>query len=302
MRHKFYISAYNGEPDDLGIFLYDEPVFFLSLHENHKGTHDFRFKLEYTILDYDDPKMHGNPSEKLDFVYKCDLKDFIITEVYQPGTLEHDLHDGEEGKPVSNKSFDYEKLVITAVPELYEYVKDRLKRKLYGTIPEPVIFTARDWGKGSEFLQVDKFTSFAGNFEQNGKEGCCMDFGPTWNTDEFYTLNVKSDWSSYDLPEGFQKQIESCHWTKEQKSDFFNKLSLDLQRHLAIRAAQRYIGYQREPSYFPYRIYLYGTDDSSYSKWFIKEEDMLEEVKYLRKMQPLNLQRDLLDRGFVFTN
>lgn len=302
MRHKFYLSAYNCEPDDLGIFLYNEPVFFFSLHENHKGIHDFRFKLEYTILDYDDPKMHGNPSEKLDFVYKCDLKDFIVTEVYQPGKLEHDLYDGEEGKSVSHDHFNYEKLVTTTVPELYEYVKDRLKRKLYGTIPEPVIFTARDWGKGSEFLQVDKFTSFAGNFEQDGKEGCCMDFGLNpYLSNPNFGWTIDSDWQYYDLPTKFEKR-EACSWSKEKKKEYFYSLPLEVQHKLGIKTAKRYIQFEEEPRYFPYRIYLYGTDDSSYSKWFLKAEDMLEEVKYLRKMQPLNLQRDLLDRGFVFTN
>lgn len=301
--HKFYISAYNGEPDHLGIFLYNEPVFFLSLHENHKGTHDFRFKLEYTILDYDDPKMHGNPSEKLDFVYKCDLKDFIITEVFQPGTLKHDLHDGEEGKPVYHDYFNYKKLVTTAVPELYDYVKDRLKRKLYGAIPEPVIFTARDWGKGSEFLQVDEFTSFAGNFEQNDKEGCCMDFGPNpYLSNPNFNWTIDSDWQYHDLPTKFEKR-EVYSWpNKEKKKEYFYSLPLEVQRDLGIKTAKRYIQFEEEPRYFPYRIYLYGTDDSSYSKWFIKEEDMMEEVRYLRKMQPLNLMRDLLDRGFVFTN
>lgn len=305
---KFYISAYNGELDGLGIFLYDEQVFFFDLDDHQKGTHDFRFKLEYTILDYNNLKMRGNPSEKLDFVHCCDLENFIKVENIQPGTRRHKLYNGEGGKPVLHKEFDYEKLVSTAVPNLYEFVKNRLVRKLSNVIPEPVIFTSHHWGEGSEFLQVDEFTSFAGNFEQDGKEGCCMDFGPTNNDLQFYTLNIETDWSSWDLPVNFQKEIGSCHyndileWSKERKAEYFNNFPLDLKQDLAIRSAKRYIEYQREPSYFPYKIYLYGTDDCSYSKWFTEESKMLEEVNYLRKMQPLNLQRDLLDRDFVFTN
>lgn len=303
----FYIKASGGRRvNDLGIFLYDEPVYYFNLHDNHKGIHDFRFKLKYSFeLPFENKKYE----EDIDFIYICNLEYFIVTETFQPGSKEHDIYDGEEGIPVTNQKFDYEKLLITAVPELFEYVKNRLKRKISLDIPKPVIYTADDWGQGSEFIQVDEFTTFAGNFEQNGAEGCCMDFGPVdEQLNPWFDWNIRTDWTSYDLPFEIQKQIgEDCSnivytWTKDQKKDFFNSLPLDVQRNLGILTAKRYIENESEPRYFPYRIYLYGTDDSSYSKWFVKEEDMMEDVKYLRKMQPISLERDVLEKGFVFTN
>lgn len=292
--------------DNLGIFLYDEKIYHFSIHENQKGIHDFRFKLKYA---YELPFKNKKYEEDIDFVYSCNLEDFMIIEVFEPGSENHEIYDGEEGIPVINRKFDYEKLLTTAVPELFEYVKNRLERKISSSVPEPVIYTADDWGRGSEFLRVDEFTGFAGNFEQDGIEGCCMDFGPvTKQLQPWFDWNIRMDWTSYDLPPEIQKQIGEDHsnivylWTKDQKKDFFNSLPLDIQHQLGISTAKRYIDHELEPRYFPYRIYLYGTDDSSYSKWFVKEEDMMEDVKYLRKMQPLSLERDVIGKGFVFTN
>lgn len=302
----FHINAYGDRTNDLGIFLYHESVFYFNLHDNHKGLHDFQFKLKYS---YELPFRNKKYEEDIDFIYSCNLEDFIVTETFQPGSEEHDIYDGEEGIPVTNEKFDYEKLLKTAVPELFEYVKNRLKRKISSHVPEPVIYNADDWGRGSEFLRVDEFTTFAGNFKQDDTEGCCMDFGPVKNQlKSNFNWNIRTDWCSYDLPSEIQKQIGEDHsnivwsWTKEQKKEFFDSLPLDIQHQLGISTAKRYIENELEPRYFPYKIYLYGTDDCSYSKWFVKEEDMLEEVKFLRKMQPISLERDLLNRGFVFTN
>jgi len=52
----------------------------------------------------------------------------------------------------------------------------------------------------------------------------------------------------------------------------------------------------------PHSIYMCGNDDCSYSKWFSTEEEIAEELKYLRKMQPLDFNRDIIDRDYIFTN
>jgi len=43
-------------------------------------------------------------------------------------------------------------------------------------------------------------------------------------------------------------------------------------------------------------------DDCSYSKWFATQKEMDDEMKYLRKMQPLDFYIDIHHRGYIFTN
>ncbi len=53
---------------------------------------------------------------------------------------------------------------------------------------------------------------------------------------------------------------------------------------------------------YPFRLHLSGNDDLSYSKGFNSKESMENELKYLRKMQPLDMWLDIVDRKYMFTN
>ena len=302
----FKIIDFDGfESDSLGTFFYNERILFG--WEKDFGVRSYRFKLKLTTEEVwlKDRDLNGiySPFEKLEFIHTCDLKDFVKEEIFEPGTAKHDMYDGEEGIPYVHKIFNYEKLIQEADPKQYQFVKERLFIKVcpdHISVPEPVIFTGH-WGEGSEFLEVDEFTSFAGNFKQDDKEGCCMDFGPTEKIKDPFDWTIKTGWTKYDLPR--EIQLENYKWSDQQKIDFFNKLSLKDKHTTAFSAVKRFLDLDREwRGYFPYRIYLYGTDDTSYSKWFFTEEEMMKEVNWLRKMQPLNLIRDLLDREFMFTN
>lgn len=50
----------------------------------------------------------------------------------------------------------------------------------------------------------------------------------------------------------------------------------------------------------PYRLYICGNDDSSYSKFYATEAEMNEELALYEACQPLDFYNDLT--GFVFTN
>lgn len=50
----------------------------------------------------------------------------------------------------------------------------------------------------------------------------------------------------------------------------------------------------------PYRLYICGNDDASYSKFFATEAAMNEELALYEACQPIHFFNDLL--GFVFTN
>ncbi|OHD25096.1 MAG: hypothetical protein A2Y38_02825 [Spirochaetes bacterium GWB1_59_5] len=52
----------------------------------------------------------------------------------------------------------------------------------------------------------------------------------------------------------------------------------------------------------PFRLWVYGNDDTSYSKWFRTREEAEAFIDLLETAEPLDMQRDFLDFGFTFTN
>jgi hypothetical protein len=54
--------------------------------------------------------------------------------------------------------------------------------------------------------------------------------------------------------------------------------------------------------WLPYQIHISGNDDTSYSKYFATEEEREAELNYLLMMQPLHFEKDIVDRGYLFTN
>lgn len=53
---------------------------------------------------------------------------------------------------------------------------------------------------------------------------------------------------------------------------------------------------------FPWRIYMYGTDDTSWSRVFRTEADARHELGLLVGLQPLDYYDDIVYNGFEFTN
>lgn len=52
----------------------------------------------------------------------------------------------------------------------------------------------------------------------------------------------------------------------------------------------------------PVEVFVAGNDDASWSKFFATEEEGLEELTYLLGQQPIDITRDIYNRGYVFTN
>lgn len=57
-----------------------------------------------------------------------------------------------------------------------------------------------------------------------------------------------------------------------------------------------------DPQFGAWRVLVQGQDDFSWTKWFVTKAEAEIEVRYLRIMQPLQLEADLLWRGYEFTN
>lgn len=55
-------------------------------------------------------------------------------------------------------------------------------------------------------------------------------------------------------------------------------------------------------SRYPIRIWVMGTDNTSYSKFVPSEEEALDEVALMEACQPLNMRKDIHESDYISTN
>ena len=217
-------------------------------------------------------------------------------------------YDGDQIERLKKlKYWDARKLmdIFPEASEFFNEMDDRLNRYNSTSIVEPSMFSE------GEFIEVDRHSSFHGNYELNGKEGCYA----TIFTDEFVDLTMevfdpRHTWSVYDLPLFIRSNIEGTtggfapnivyNWTRQEKIDFFGKLPVQVRRDLvSSQLANLTVDIQYNK---PFGVYLSGNDDDSWTKYFDTHQECLDELTYLRKMQPINKEMDVVNRGYIFTN
>jgi len=192
---------------------------------------------------------------------------------------------------------DWDTFVQQTQPELYKYHKKRLLRKAAKVIPSKKEIVV-PWLSEEDKLDFLEFTNnHAFSFELESKYGAaaCISssqiFG--YSNYPFDLAPLEEVWRDVDLPYGFTYKS-----TRDKVIDF-NNFPLNIQLELA----KRYINsIKHSEKYLPYQVYLAGTDDFSYSKYFCTLEEAEQELDYLRMMQPLDVKLDILDRGYLFTN
>jgi len=320
---KYVVSDYDTSAGKLGVFYREERILFG--WENDFGIRDYKFVFViYVEVEGDrrifrwnePPKYH----EIIEFHHVCDLKDYVKSYTLPEWMLD----EGEDG---TRYTLDETKLLLECVPEKFEYLKERLLRKFRGSIPEPVIYSADKWHNGDEFLTFtdESAYSWAGPFEQNGKLGACASI-KSEQYDENYNLmdegvinipiiDASSQWSWYDLPPSIRKESDEFakemgvtngdhmlyKGDKDYKKALFETFSVEEKHYIFKRILGR-CDKEWIQSILPYMLYLCGTDDCSYTKWFATREEAESELQYLRMMQPLDMDRDIYKRDYVFTN
>jgi hypothetical protein len=259
--------------------------------------------------------------ELITFVHTCDLSKYQ-TKVKRK-FLGEEEHESIE--------VDWKAIVDEVDPTLWQYTEERLNRRNATVIPKKVVYDG-NYCTGYEFLEFtkDSAASWGGPFDQDGKEGACMKLKQTdFKNDDKWRLhypvyNVESQFSFYDLPQSIKNSLDKKYrvmyegkdcgngantvysWSEKGKISFFNSMSAKNK----FLTAERY--YKEKFQYsslnedlmtrLPYKIYMCGNDDCSYSKWFATRKEMRDEVLYLRKMQPLDFYIDICERGYIFTN
>lgn len=302
---KFEYNDYGSgvsESLKLGVHFYDSQILF-GWNDN-LGTRTYHFRVQLIDLNQHDRidvilRKKQNDAELIDFLYTCDLKDF--TKVL-PAYPDFDIPE--------RLDLDWDKLIKIAAPKQLKKAKQRLTRKIRGKVPKPVIYTTSEtaWHVGDEFLWFSDETaySWAGPFRMGKKQGAAVQAKENIHKDLKYPVfDVAKYHTRYNLPHAIYEKVDDAthyHMTPDEKEAFFNTLSVTDKHHTAKNYYS--MGYLKESlaQCLPYRIYMCGNDDCSYSKWFATKKEMDDEMKYLRKMQPLDFYIDIRDRGYIFTN
>lgn len=324
-KYKYVVSDYDYSMGKLGIFYRGEHILFG--WEEDFGVRDYKFIFEVSLsIKGEDrisnwsrrPKYH----ELIEFNHICDLKDYI-----REYTLPSWMVDDEERDDGFRYDFDETKLLMECVPDNFKYVKGRLRRKFNNVIPEPVIYNTDKWHNGDEFLEFTKETahSWAGPFKQDGKLGACAAIKSVRH-DENYNLvpegtiqipiiDAASQWSYYRIPNELRDEMDKFaksmgskngdHMTynadPEWKREIFNTFTVQ-QKYDIFKSVLDGWSKERKMYLLPYRLYLCGNDDCSYTKGFATLEEAETELQYLRLMQPLDMYRDIYERNYIFTN
>jgi len=313
---KISINDYNDKHEDkLGIFLHDKEI--LQGYNDDNGEQDYLFRYNVVLEDQDrvDHIINGHKyKELLEFRFKCNLKDYIKS-------IPNKWKDEDDDRDTI-EFFDDDKIVKTAQKKKFNYLKKRLRRNYNDVVPEPVEYKATAWHQDDEFLVFTNDTAYAwaGPFVQDGKKGACMAVKKNREEFKFPVLDVRTGWWYTHIPYAAEKRIEELpiikdekkypnvdhyvySFSPEEKAKFFDEFfTLEEQHQIYKRFIRSHTDKESLECILPYRVYLCGNDDCSYTKWFATQEQADAEVLYLRKMQPLDMNRDIYDRGYIFTN
>ena len=315
---KFIISDYCSMTSKLGIFLYDERILFGWEKPLGPKTYKFRLKLCYfsNIEEQWDArlnpdKLSENNCETINFIKTCNLKDYTKS-----------FYRKFDNKVVTD--IHWEKLLDSLNRKQYRHSKERLKRKVLSVIPEPMYFTD-DYNQNIEFLEFTEESSWSwgGPYTHNDKKGCSLKVRNHTTDHRESLINippVDENHSYYNLPRNIDdklinwiklsnkdeidvKNLANLHYRlpKNEKLNFFH--SLDISEQLQT-AKNYYRNFDEEhfDSLLPFSIYLAGNDDCSYTRYFKSMENVEKELSYLRKIQPLDFNKDIQQRKYYFTN
>lgn len=291
MNEKIIVIEFHSHDDSYGIFLDGSRVYSGGLElENEDKRYTFKF---YAMF--------------LKDRIKIETKNIQIEDISFSATLNPKNFLDNQGE------LSIEKIIEKFAKKEYEYATERLKRFLKIESLNMSEYNPSYIGN-LEFLKFTKETAchWGGPYELNGDEGCKFWTEETENKiSSIEPIDFRRDWSYWHLPYSFReenknlKDSEIYYMSKEEKEFLFNTFPIQIQFEICSRIISLWS--QDGQQYYlkdklPFRIVLSGNDDCSYSKFFCTREQMKNEIKYLRGMQPLDMIRDIYNRDYIFTN
>ena len=288
----------------LGVYFYEGKIFLFEDAPTQVQTYEFRVEIAFDrVLFTEKPPF----SQILVFTHTCNVTDY----------LEWNEYEFPKGTVHKTRNLNWQRLIDEVCPNKFKEIIERLRRFEDNIVPPPMMVSEKQ-----EFLAFDESACcWAGPYKHDNKKGCYATASESQSNGYYPVLDVKHQFRFYELPYNVQDRLNAVSNRKNEKNEivysghnvvygmdpiekeqFFNRLSPEEQY---ITAKNHYFkDYYKETveAAKPYRLYLAGNDDSSYTRWFSTKSEMDNEMIYLRKMQPLNFTRDIADRGYIFTN
>lgn len=299
--NKWTLEVSSRDKLALGVFHNNDWIYSISSKEKDQ-VKDYVFRLGVTLK--------SNRFESESEIYDKDLHWEIIEFTK---TISLDQIPIEKLKIFGDELeyHNYSQFVQTHVPEQYAKACQRLDRFYSKNPVEPKYHYDREYCKDLEFLEFDETAcNWNGPFTQDGKKGCVVFHSgvnqyrsiASFSEKDF---NLLTNFSSYDLPYNMYDKYK--HWDSntsyQEKLDVFNSLSGIDKQLIFDKLSQRFKAEDEfSLSCYPYRVVLQGNDDTSYTRGFDSQEEVDQELQYLRRMQPLNMIYDVYWRGYIFTN
>lgn len=186
--------------------------------------------------------------------------------------------------------------------DFLQILMQKAKRWISKNKPKPTKIKGTEYICGTEFIEVDADTSFYGNFEQDGKQGCYLRFGENVNCKELASFNYFPYLSEYDIPYSLRNGITFTGLSNEERFAIINGFGLKVKLEIFKRKLAYFHTSFVEEKYCPFRVKLQGGDDDSWTKYFCTKEEMMDEVYRLRRCQPISKELDVYGNGYYFTN
>jgi hypothetical protein len=298
----FYYSLHDLDGKvQLGIFFYDQEIYVFSEDiPNQIRSYKIIMSIEYGEKNKD----------VFSIVVTCNILDYIKDITYEKDSVFFE-------EEYTTQEFDTDKFIIDFLSgddyysKEFKFIKDRLIRRYNNIITNSTVLE-----DNVEFLELDESACILGGphgFEN--KEGCYISIHENKKSIESVRKSMMGDIdfirSSHSFLLPHNRSIDGEYSTfsnnyynmsKEEKKKFIESLSHERFFKLYKNVVKYLSDEESIESKKPYRIYMYGNDDSSWTKWFFTKEEVEKELEYLRMMQPLNLYKDFTDRGYLFTN
>ena len=315
MKLKFSFDAYYSEgligfkgrgKDGLGYFYRGESTCLFKMKD--MGIQDCFFRIALVLPDEDSWPRYKH-YEVFEFWHKCDIKNYIKV-----------IGDDDDDQ---YEVIDYDKLIKDAgLEKTVEYLKGRIIKKRNYKFKKGVKFlnSTLKLEKDSEFIAVNDSDYYVS--EQNGVPGLELWFlddknsakNNNKNSIQYPVIDISIDWEegncSYNIykklinhpnvKNGKYKNADSLIFqsSKEEKKDIFYNFFNEKDCYSIFNEHLDYLlRKEGKWSFLPYSLTLHGGKFYS-SKKFITKENRNKEIMYLRKMQPIDIKRDLLERDW----
>lgn len=272
----------------LGIYFYNTKVLYSLEVEDKVKSYKFILCAAKSKKDF-----ISNKIEIFEFIATLNLKDYSYIKSNLSWSKDL-IFDSIE--------IDYLKIIKEHEPELLTFLKSRLSYYDNNNLKKEPIYI-----NDVEFLEFDSTAELLfGAYKYENKLGSYVYLKPINHNESFldrvfeyshvdkikeYLLPIHLQNFNFDNLQSNKKLIFLLNLDKLDQVDIYKKYYKNL---VNDKNMEWYLS--------DYKVTITGNDDTSYTKYFLDKKDAENELLFLRNRQPLNIHKDIFERGYFFTN